>query len=489
MPTSSDSTLPQQVPAAPAAAPGAAPSASGRTPVAWRYRLGYGVGDFGCNLYWQAISMFLYFYYTDVLGIAPALAGLSIAMASAYDALADPLMGSIVDRSRSRGGRYRSYMLFGAVPLALSFAAMFYVPPGSGTALLVYATLSHILMRTFYTVVNLPYLAMSASLTSDAGERAALAGVRMMFAAVAGMSIALLLPKGVAALTGRVAQPYFIVAILIGVVATLMIFLCVRHTRETPHDGLQAAGAAAPPRSSALVGVMRDFTGFWRTLRTNGPMARVLGTIVVAAVALTMFNKCLLYWFKYGLQRPDMAPLALMLGVVMLVLLAPFWVWVARRYAKRTAWMAGSAIAAAGYLGFWLNDDPAMAMQLGWIALTGVGTASFAVNYWAMLPDTVEFSEWTSGQRDEAKVAGFAAFSHKVALAVNAVLLGQVLDRAGFVANQPLGVSTLASIKAAMCLIPLAGVLCSVVLLWKYPITPAFHRRMVEEIAQRRRQR
>ncbi|MGT2493344.1 MFS transporter [Cupriavidus basilensis] len=115
-----------------------------------------------------------------------------------------------------------------------------------------------------------------------------------------------------------------------------------------------------------------------------------------------------------------------MLGVVMLALFAPFWVWVARRFSKRAAWMAGSAIAATGYLGFWLNTNPDMQVVLGPTRLLGVGTASFAINYWAMLPDTVEFNEWKFGERNEAKIAGFAAFSHKVALAVNAMLLGQI---------------------------------------------------------------
>ena len=457
-----------------------------RLPLAWRNRLGYGAGDFGCNLYWQTISLFLYFYYTDTLGIAPGLAGLSFAIASTYDAFADPIMGSIIDRSRWKRGRYRPFMLFGAVPLAISFAAMFYVPPASGTALVIYVTLSHILMRTLYTVVNLPYLAMSASITSDSAERAALAGVRMMFAAAAGMLIALLLPKAVAALTGEVAQPYFVVAILIGLLATLMIVLCVRSTHETPHHAPAKASDPAQQGSSAIADTARDFAQFWRTLRANGPLARVIGAIVVAAVALTMFSKCLLYWFKYGLHRPDMVSVGLTLAVVTLVLLAPFWVWVAQRYSKRSAWMAGSAIAAVGYLGFWLNNDPAMAMQLAWITLIGVGTASFAVNYWAMLPDTVEFNEWKFGERNEAKIAGFAAFAHKSALAVNAVLLGHILELTGYVANQPLSESTLVGIKATMSLIPLAGVLISVVLLWKYPITPAFHRRMVNEIAARR---
>ncbi|EHP41386.1 sugar glycoside-pentoside-hexuronide (GPH):cation symporter family protein [Cupriavidus basilensis OR16] len=454
-----------------------------QAPLGWRHRLGYGAGDFGCNLYWQAITLFLYFYYTDVLGIAPAIAGLSVAIASAYDAFADPIMGSIVDRTQSRRGRYRPYMLFGAVPLALSFGAMFYVPPASGTALVIYATLSHILMRTLYTVVNLPYLAMTASMTSDSAERATLAGVRMMFAAGAGISVAMFLPKAVSLLTGKVAQPYFVVAVLIGLLATLTILLCVRNTREN------TAGMTRNPAKahrSVLSRTIRDFVRFWGMLRRNGPLARVLGAIVVAAVALTMFSKCLLYWFKYGLQRPDMTSVALVLSVVMLALFAPFWVWVARRFSKRSAWMAGSAIAATGYLGFWLNTNPDMQVVLGWIALIGVGTASFAINYWAMLPDTVEFNEWKFGERNEATIAGFAAFSHKAALAVNAILLGQILQWAGFVANKPLDASALASIKAAMCLIPVAGVLCSVLLLWKYPITPAFHRRMVDEIARRR---
>lgn len=458
-----------------------------QAPLGWRHRLGYGAGDLGCNLYWQAISLFLYFYYTDVLGIAPAIAGLSFAIASAYDAFADPIMGSIVDRTLSRRGRYRPYMLFGAVPLALSFGAMFYVPPASGTALVIYATLSHILMRTLYTAVNLPYLAMSASITSDSAERATLAGVRMVFAAGAGISVAMLLPKAVSALTGKVAQPYFVVAVLIGLLATVSILLCVRNTNEnTDENTAGTTGSPAPARSSLLGQTVSDFARFWGMLRQNGPLARVLGAIVVAAVALTMFSKCLLYWFKYGLQRPDMTSVALVLGVVMLALFAPFWVWVARRFSKRAAWMAGSAIAATGYLGFWLNTNPDMQVVLGWTALIGVGTASFAINYWAMLPDTVEFNEWKFGERNEAKIAGFAAFSHKVALAVNAMLLGQILQWTGFVANKPLDASALASIKAAMCLIPLTGVLCSVLLLWKYPITPAFHRRMVDEIARRR---
>lgn len=446
----------------------------------WSARLGYAVGDFGSNLYWQAIALFLYFFYTDVLNIPPAAAGIAFGIASVYDALADPVMGAIADRTRTRWGRYRPYMMFGAIPLALSFAAMFYVPALEGTALLVYVTAIHVLMRTFYTVVNIPYLALSASLTHDAGERATLAGLRMMFAACAGLTVALLLPKAVGALGGS--QPYFWVAGAIGLLATLALLACVAGTRER-HE---LAAPAEAGQGSVLGSAARDFLAFWGLLRRHGPLARVIGALVVVSVALTMFSKCLLYWFKYGLQRPDMAPVALLLPALMLIVCAPLWAWAARRWSKRNAWIAGSLIAGCGYLGFWLDAGTSVPAALAWVALAGVGVSSLAVSLWAMLPDTVEYIEWRGGARNAAKVAGFAVFAQKAALAVNALLLGLLLEQAGFVANAALSAGTLAGIKAAMCLVPLGGVLLSVLLLWRYPITPAFHARMLDELAARR---
>ncbi|CAE6805106.1 MFS transporter [Paraburkholderia nemoris] len=275
--------------------------------------LGYGAGDFGCNLYWQTISLFLYFYCTDVAGIAPALAGFSFAIASVYDAIADPVTGAIIDRFRLRGGRYRSLMRFGAIPLALSFAIMFYVPPASGVALVIYATSFHILVRSFYTLVNLPDLAMTASMTSDYAECSTLVSVRIVFGSVAGISVALLVPKTISALTGKVTQPHFMAVALLGLLSTIMILLCVGNTRESAEGVAEAANLAASGRS-IVPAVARDFARFWSMLRVTGPLLRVLGSIVTAAIALTMFST-----------------------------------------------LARNAIAAAGYLGFWINSNPSMA--------------------------------------------------------------------------------------------------------------------------------
>jgi glycoside/pentoside/hexuronide:cation symporter, GPH family len=453
-------------------------------PLTWARRLGYAMGDYGCNLYWQTISLFLYFYYTDILGISPLWAGIAFAVGSIYDALSDPVMGSIADRTRTRWGRYRPFLLWGAIPSGLTLVATFYIPPLSGIMLVLYATLAHILLRTAYTVVSIPYLAMSANLTFDSGERANIAGLRMVFAAAGAVTIALFVPRFTASLAGSAVQPYLAASIVIAIVATIMLLVCFLSTRENLFVEDQPPGQ--PLSWMALFRELgSDLRKFWGMLLKNSALARVFGAIVVVSVSLTMFSKCVLYWFKYGVLRPELTGMALMLPALMILLCAPFWVWFAKRFSKRDAWLFGSLFAAAGYVGFFLNQSASAGVTFAWIALIGIGTSAYAIMYWAMLPDTVEFNEWKLGERSEAKIVGFAAFAQKTALAINALVLGQALEWVGFIANQPAGTGTIFGIKFIMTMVPLAGVVASVLILWHYPITPKFHRQMLEELSLR----
>ena len=451
-----------------------------RAPLSWGRRMGWAMGDYSSNLYWQSISLFLYFFYTDVMGISPLWAGISFAIGSIYDAVSDPVMGSIADRTRTRFGRYRPYILLGAMPAAAAFALSFYVPPLSGAALVVYATLTHILLRTFFTVISIPYIAMAANITSDAGERATLAGLRMVFAAMGAISIAVGMPKltGYFAASG-IAQPYFVAACLIAVLATVIFVGCFLSTKENTFAD------QATPEPFAIRDLGRDFVQFWGTLKRNAPLAQVFTAIVMISIALTMFSKCVLYWFKYGLLRPDLIWAGLLMPALMLFICAPFWVWFAKRYSKRQGWLFGSVFAGTGYILFYFNQSTSIAVSVGLIALIGVGTAAYAIMFWAMLPDTVEYNEWKLGERNEAKAVGFAAFAQKTALAVNALLLGQMLEWVGYVANQPLSASALGGIKATMCFVPLLGAVLSSWALWKYPITPQFHRQMMADLEAR----
>ena len=208
-------------------------AANARLPLA--QRLGYGIGDFGFNLFFTTASLYLLFYYTDVLGLSPATAGWVFAVALIWDALFDPVMGFIANRTRTRWGRYRPYLLFGGVPLAISWALMFLPVPFTGGALVMFAVATHILFRTLYGVVGMPYLALSATMTRDSHERGILASIRMVAATSCGLFAAFFTLKLVALLGGG-SIGFFWTAAIYGALASLVFLVVFLTSVETVAD-------------------------------------------------------------------------------------------------------------------------------------------------------------------------------------------------------------------------------------------------------------
>ena len=457
----------------------AAGPAAERLPT-WR-KVGYASGDLGLNVYWQGISLFLFFFYTDVMGIPVWWAGFTIFVASVWDGVTDPVMGAIADRTRTKRGRYRPYLLFGAPVLAVGFVAAFLAPPGlTGGMLVAYALITHLLLRTLYTVLAIPYAALSARMTPDSSERGALAGWRMQAAALGGLTTAFATPAIVQLMSnlagGDPRLGWAMAALVMAATATAILWLCFATTTE-PTD-TEAAPAGRGPG-------LHDILAAAAMLRRNGPLARVFIAIIMASLCLAMMSKTLLYWFKYAVGNEAAAGPALAVTPLVLLVMAPIWVAVARATSKRTAFLAGCGIACAGYLGFFflpMHEPLAIYVMLAVIA---IGASAFAVMFWAMLPDTVEYDEWVSGARQEARVFGFATFAQKAALGLNALLLGILLDLIGFTPNVEQTEATLTGLKAIMGLIPALGAAATLVALWGYPIDQRFHDGLRASIAER----
>ena len=445
-------------------------------------KLGYASGDLGLNVYWQGVSLFLFFFYTDVMGISAWWAGFTIFIASVWDGITDPIMGGIADRTRTRMGRYRPYLLFGAPVLSLGFIVAFFAPDGlPETALIAYALVTHLILRTLYTVVSIPYSSLSARMTADSAERGTLAGWRMQGAALGGLTTAFSTPLIVqqfAALSGgdpRVGWLY--AAAAMALVATLILWLCFFGTREP---------AEAPGAQSARANFgLSDLAVAARILRRNGPLVRVFLCIIMASLCLSMMSKTLIYWFKYAIGSEEAASIALALTPLVMLIVAPIWAMAAGRTSKRIAWMGGCVIALTGYLAFFalpMRESLNVYLALCFIA---AGSSSVAVMFWAMLPDTVEYDHWIAGERHEAKVFGFASFAQKAALGLNALLLGVLLDVIGFTPNVEQSESTLWGMKAVMSFVPALGVAATLIALWGYPIDARYHADLKAKIAAR----
>ena len=432
-------------------------------------KIGYGVGDFGLGLLFLTASQFLLFYYTDVLGLSPSVAGWVFGAAVVWDAMIDPLMGALANRTRSRWGRYRPFLLFGAVPLALAWALIF-VPTGlTGWPLIIYALGTHCLFRTIYTIAAMPYLALSAAMTEDSAERSALAASRLVFQAFAGVLAAFATLK-LAALLGAGQLGWFFVSLVYGAVAAALMVLVFLAAREV------SFGEALKIRPS--------FGEMIRVLRANRPFWLVCGAFLIGSVGFVFFNKSLPYWAKYGMGIENFGPFlgVLAMGITITI---PLWAWLTRRASKRITFLCGSAVSFLACVALWFAPET----QGGWmpfIALLGAGNGGVILASWAMMPDTVEYGEFRTGTRGEGAAFGFISFVQKGALGVAAGALGEALTLIGYRANVAQSPETLSSMKAMMLGIPAFFYLGAAAFILFYPLDSRTHRRLVK-ILQRRR--
>ncbi len=444
--------------------------------------MGFAVGDLGFNFYWQGVGLFLYFFYTDVMGLAPRVAGIAYAVASLWDAVCDPIMGSMADRTRTRWGSYRPYLLVGAIPCGLTFVASFWVPPLAGSALIAYAIVSLIALRTFYAVANIPYLALSAKLTRSYQERSILAALRMMFATIGALVVAYTMPSIVQRAASDPHSGWTRAALIFAAAATIVLFGCFFATREPD----TAMAGSEPVSLPVLSSMARDVSYFWRILRRNRPLTLLFIAITIGYVASQMYAKCILYWFKYALHEESLARYALPIPAFAALVAAPFWTWVSRRTSKRVAWLIALGVTAIACLVFVADSSRSTTSTLVVTCFVAIGLACTPLMFFAMIPDTVDHNELVTGVRDEAKIFGFAVFAQKLALAINAVLLGQLLESAGFLANKEQSTATLLALKAIMGLIPALGALLAALVLWRYPLDARRHSELLEELDRRR---
>ena len=435
--------------------------------------LGFTVGDYAFNLYWQSVSLFLLFFYTDAVGLSAGVAGLIYMVASIFDAAIDPLMGAIADRTRTRWGRYRPYILFGGPFVGLAFMLLYYRPPFAGAGLAIWMLATHIIFRAAYTVASIPYTAMSARITPSSSERGTIAGGRIVFATLAGLTVATLTQLLAARFGGGdTARGFFWAAGVFAVIATCVLPIVFIATSEPAETGLDRS-----PQGLA---------DYWPALRDNRALWVVVIAICTGVVCSTALGKSVLYYFKYYLHAEAAGRQALSIMAASGLLIVPGWVYVTKWIGKRSAWLVAIAWGLAGLAVFALTDIRSVSMAIVFFVWMQVTTLGLALGFWSLLPDTVEYGEWRTGLRTESFVFGLGAFFLKVALGLGAGLFGWLLQLIGYHANAAQTPETLAHMKLLMTALPAAGLASAGVAMLFYPMRGTMHDDIVREIAQRR---
>ena len=335
-----------------------------------KVRLGYGIGDTAICFYWSGVGFLLLYFYTDVVGISPIIAGSIFMIGMLWDAFTDPFMGYLAERTRTRWGVYRPYLLFGNLPLALSFVLLFWVPPFEGWLLVLSLILINILHRTCFTIVSVPFSSLTPRITSDSQERTNLTGFRMLGAQmgtilITSLSFPIVFWAG--GIDGEAAG--FLIMAIIAASAALIIQAITFFSVKEPTD------------TSSIDRVSGSLLEALKAVSKNKPFWLVFSATLIVGVTSIFFGKSLIYYVKYGLELHEYQGTVAFTGSVVAFLSIPFWWTVSNLIGKRKTWLISMSITFSAFITFYLYPIATLNELLVLVALLGLGFGSWRYSF------------------------------------------------------------------------------------------------------------
>ncbi|WP_395621873.1 MFS transporter [Sphingomonas daechungensis] len=415
----------------------------------------FAFGDFAFNIYWQSVMLFLLFYYTDALDIPIAVAATTYMVASVWDGIANFAAGVLVDR-RHGSLRYGAILTAGAIPLGVCFILIYMPPIGSGAVMVAGVLGAHLLFRTAYAAVNVPYLAMTARISADPGDRAFVAGMRMLFGTAAAVMIALCtVPLGRWLTGSSASEAYFAAAMLFATIGAIILVIVGVTYRESA------------PIERPLPASVRDALA---SLAHNRAFITLSAAMMAMIVGITILNKSVLYYFKYLLDDPEAGQLALASMGIVSGAAIPFWMLLGRAVGLRALWMIAAGVGIAALVFFAVADiHQSGLMQLFLIAMQ-VMIVGLNFIFWAMLPNTIEYGEQATGVHVEGTVFGVAALLQRIAIGIATAILGWSFASAGYIANIHQSSATLSGMRTTIIFAPMLFLALSCVAMLLNPL-------------------
>ncbi len=437
-------------------------------------KLLYGFGDTGFSLTSTIVGAYFAIFLTDVVHIPPATAALAIFIGRTWDYFNDPFIGHITDRTRTRWGRRRPFLLFGAIPFAVAFVLMWLRPNfESTTALLAYYVAAYLIYDAASTFVSLSYFALTPELTEDYDERTSLTSFRMFFS-IAGSLAAFTIPLMIiGSMRPENSDRVAIMAMIFAMASAIPLWVVFISTRERQ----VFMRSEQPKLKDSLKAALK-----------NKPF--IFGAVIflLTWVSMDILQAGLLYFIKYVVQREAQSDLVMAAIFITAILMLPFWNWVTRRWNKRVAYIVGIAFWALVQLAMiTLNPGTPMELLLGLCILAGIGVGAAHVLPWSILPDAVEWDEWQTGERHEGIFYSLVTLFQKIASSIAIPLTLLILDVTGYVPNaaeQP--TSALTGIRIMIGPIPAVLLITGILFAALYPLSRKEFTRIVQDLEARR---
>ena len=457
-------------------------------------KLAYGAGDLGPAITSGIGVFFLLYFFTNVAGIPAGLSGSILLIGKIWDAVNDPIVGVLSDRTQSRWGRRLPWLLYGAIPFGILYFFQWIVPQFSADptaqmwGLFWYYVAIGILFNVFYTVVNLPYTALTPELTQDYNERTTLNTFRFAFS-IGGSILSLILAQVIFSKVTDPKQQYLVLGAVCAVISVLPLYWCVWGTRDRVVAFEKQRAEAELPDVSIPIGDQL------KIVFKNKPFLYVIGIYLCSWLALQVIASIIPYyvinWMR--LKSEDVPSTILAIQGTALVMLF-VWNALSERVGKKAVYFMGMSLWLIALTGLFFLQPGQLKLMYFLSVMAGLGVSTAYLIPWSMMPDVIELDELRTGQRREGIFYGFMVFLQKFGLALGLFLVGMALEWSGFketvagqgIPEQP--ASALLAIRLAIGPLPILCLIGGLVLAYFYPITREVHAEILLKLKEQKEQ-
>jgi GPH family glycoside/pentoside/hexuronide:cation symporter len=440
--------------------------------ISLKEKIGYSLGDAASNFYWKTFEFYVVFFYTDVFGISAAAVGTMMLITRFADAVADPVMGSIADRTKSRWGHFRPYLLWGALPFAAAGVLTFSTPNLGGGAKLIYAYVTYSLLMFIYTAVNIPYSALMGVISPNSQERTSISSIRFIGAFTAGMLVQFCtLPLVKFLGHGSDTRGWQLTMVVYGICAVILLLLCFATTKER----------VAPP-AQQNPNIKSDVINLFG----SKPWIVLVGVLLLTLAAFAVKGSVTAYYFKYFVHREDLIGLFLLSNGFAFIVAVSLTSYLNKFFGKKPLFIF--ALGAGGLIVMLFSlakpEDIGLMFGLQIVSSFVIGFNSPLV--WAMFADTADHAEWRTGRRNTGLVFASAIFSTKIGFAIGAWMLGLILAFFGYAANVAQTSRSIHGIILSMSWIPGVMLVMAAATMALYPLNDTLMVKIEAELKERR---
>jgi glycoside/pentoside/hexuronide:cation symporter, GPH family len=451
-------------------------------------RVCYGFGDLGSCLFWQTITLYLLFFYTDVFGMAAGAAGVMIGVSRLLDALFDVVIGMMADRTVTRWGKFRPYILWGALPLAVSAVLAFSTPAFGGTAKIVYAYVTFIAFMFLYSTVNIPYTSLLGVISGDPIERTSASSLKFAGAFFGGIIVsATALPLASHLGGGSQTKGWQATLGIYAIAAVILFFITFLMTRER----VQPIAKERTPIKDDLTDIVNNVP--WMVL-----FAATILFILFVCIRLSVTT----HYFKYyvGEQAVNLFGIRHQCGFDLLasafntvgqvlslvgVFLVP---WFAKLCGRKRALIILMVTALISTAVFYLFEPGNLILIFAFQAIGSLAAGPISALLWVLYADTADYSEYKTGRRATGLVFSASIMSNKIGWTVGTVIAGSILAATGFAANVAQNTAVRAGLKAMMSIIPaVAGIATLLIIVFLYELDEPLMAKVKQDLDQRRK--